>query len=139
MASWLDEKYRDWSPIFTPLMNQTDAGFISRPIVALPTPLTWEPVRGVTLLGDAAHVMPPLGQDVNLALQDAAELAVAICEEPDMDVACRRYEASMLPRVERIAAEVNEGFARLFSANPEGRPDRMAELAGYRSVAEAGR
>lgn len=139
VVGWLHEKYRDWSPIFRPLLNGTDAGFISRPIVALPAPLTWGPVNGVTLLGDAAHVMPPLGQGVNLALQDAAELATAISEEPDVNVALRRYEANMLPRAERIAAEVNEGFAQLFNANRGERSDRAAELDGYRSAAEAGR
>ncbi|GGR21278.1 FAD-dependent oxidoreductase [Deinococcus ruber] len=139
VVAWLQEQYQSWSPLFMPLLTETDVGFVNRPIVALPAPLTWDRVKGVTLLGDAAHVMPPLGQGVNLALQDAADLAVAISEEPNVDRALQRYEERMLPRAGRIATEVNAGFTQLFSAEPGEAPDRTAELAGYRSAVESKR
>jgi 2-polyprenyl-6-methoxyphenol hydroxylase-like FAD-dependent oxidoreductase len=47
----------------------------------------------VAYLGDAAHATSPqLGQGTNLALLDAAALAAALEDEPDVHTALRRYE-----------------------------------------------
>ncbi len=57
----------------------------------------WMPrvVRGrVALLGDAAHASSPLlGHGINLAMQDARDLAASIETEPTIDRALNRYNA----------------------------------------------
>lgn len=39
---------------------------------------TWAANSHITLLGDAAHIMPPSGEGVNLAMLDALELSEAL-------------------------------------------------------------
>ncbi|WP_342593434.1 FAD-dependent oxidoreductase [Streptomyces inhibens] len=86
-----------WGERLLHLLRYNDGGFINRPLFALPVPHTWEHVPGITLLGDAAHLMPPLGLGANLAMLDGTELATALVTEPDVDDAVRAYESIMLP------------------------------------------
>ncbi|MEU4510574.1 NAD(P)/FAD-dependent oxidoreductase [Nonomuraea wenchangensis] len=92
------ERYRDWSPRLRRLIADNDGPYVDRPIFALPVPHVWEHNPTVTLLGDAAHLMPPLGVGVNLALLDACELALAVAHHDTVDEAIHAYEQTMLPR-----------------------------------------
>jgi 2-polyprenyl-6-methoxyphenol hydroxylase-like FAD-dependent oxidoreductase len=69
----------------------------------------------LTLVGDAAHVMPPLGVGVNLAMLDAAELAEALIGSVDWRQAVREYEKVMLDRAERISVHCNAAFDEMYS------------------------
>jgi 2-polyprenyl-6-methoxyphenol hydroxylase-like FAD-dependent oxidoreductase len=118
-ARLLDD-YAHWSPRMRRLISDNDGRYVDRPIFALPVPHTWDHNPAVTLLGDAAHLMPPLGVGVNLAMLDAAELAVALAEEPTIGDAVHRYEATMLPRSTETAKLLEGGAEKLVSA---GIPD----------------
>jgi hypothetical protein len=50
-----------WHESLRDFIRHSDSGFVNRPLFVLPVPHMWEHAPGVTLLGDAAHLMPPLG------------------------------------------------------------------------------
>ncbi|MFI6347163.1 FAD-dependent oxidoreductase [Streptomyces sp. NPDC050560] len=113
----LRHEYANWSPRLRQLLTDNDGPYVDRPLFALPVPHTWEQNPTVTLLGDAAHLMPPLGVGVNLAMLDAAELALALANAATVADAVRAYEKTMLPRSVETARALQGGAEHLLSAD----------------------
>ncbi|MGW1057686.1 FAD-dependent oxidoreductase [Micromonospora rubida] len=104
------DRFAAWAPRMRQMISDNDGPYIDRPIHVLPVPHAWERNPTVTLLGDAAHLMPPLGVGVNMAMLDASDLAVALANSATVDEAVRAYENVMLPRSADIA-KMLEGHA----------------------------
>ncbi|MEU6328768.1 NAD(P)/FAD-dependent oxidoreductase [Streptomyces sp. NPDC047049] len=90
--------YQGWDESLLDILRDNEGGFLNRPMFVLPVPHRWQRVPGITLLGDAAHLMPPAGVGANLALLDGADLARAVVGHPTIDQALDAYESVMLPR-----------------------------------------
>jgi 2-polyprenyl-6-methoxyphenol hydroxylase-like FAD-dependent oxidoreductase len=117
-------EYPDWAPALTDLIRACDDTVWPRPIHALPTGLTWGRRPGVTLAGDAAHLMSPFaGEGANIALIDGADLARAVLAGPDLETALAHYEKEMFPRAAKSAALSQKGLGTMFVDGP---PRRMA-------------
>jgi 2-polyprenyl-6-methoxyphenol hydroxylase-like FAD-dependent oxidoreductase len=102
-------EFDGWVPELTALITHCETAPILREIYTLPDGHRWDRVPGVTLLGDAAHLMPPAGEGANLAMFDGAELGKAIAAHPDdIEAALAAYEEAMFPRSESEYADAHE-------------------------------
>ncbi|WP_394846766.1 FAD-dependent monooxygenase [Pendulispora brunnea] len=112
-------EFADWHPDLRGLIAAGSGALIHRPIYALPVGHRWQRTPGVTLLGDAAHLMSPFaGEGANLAMQDGAELALAIAAHPgDIEAAFTEYEAAMFARSQEAAADSARSLHLCFGAN----------------------
>jgi 2-polyprenyl-6-methoxyphenol hydroxylase-like FAD-dependent oxidoreductase len=110
--------YEGWAaPVLDLLRRGTT--FVRRHLYVLPVSHTWTHVPAVTLLGDAAHLMPPLGVGANLAMLEGAELAEAVAAAPgDLDEVVRAFEEQMWARAAKWATITNAGLERLVSPDP---------------------
>lgn len=93
------QEFDGWAPELTALITDSDTAPVVRPHYTLPVGHRWDRVPGVTLVGDAAHLIPPNGEGANLAMLDGAELGEALAAHPgDIEGALAAYEQVMFPR-----------------------------------------
>ena len=112
------EEFDGWTPALTALITDGETDPVPRAIHALPVEHRWAREPGVTLLGDAAHLMIPSGEGANLAMFDGAELGKAIAANPgDVEAALIAYEKDLFPRSASEAAEAKEVLKVCIGAN----------------------
>jgi 2-polyprenyl-6-methoxyphenol hydroxylase-like FAD-dependent oxidoreductase len=141
----LRARFDGFAPELLRIIDESEGTLPNRPIFALPTPTVWEHRDGVTLLGDAAHVMSPFGGNgVNLALLDGAELAQAVLSAVDggspLGDALRAYEALMVERGARIGQAANDAIVEHYAVGGpdlDGIPDFEEEARRWRDEAVA--
>lgn len=112
-------EFGGWAPALTALITDSDTAPVLRPINRLPIGHRWNRVAGVTLLGDAAHLMSPFaGEGANLAMLDGAELGRALAAHPhDVEAAFSAYERALFARSEPVAAESDHNQRLFFAAD----------------------
>ena len=108
----LMELYADWNPRITALIAASDDTIVPRSLTTLPIGLTWPSNPSITLVGDAAHLMPPVGEGANMALLDGALLGLSLAAHPDDHAtAVAEYEREMFERTgaaARMSADMQE-------------------------------
>ncbi|KAI6091044.1 FAD/NAD(P)-binding domain-containing protein [Hypoxylon rubiginosum] len=137
------EEFKNWAPELREIIASIDESKVwPRNLMTLPTGFRWDPKPGITLMGDAAHVMCPfVGQGVNAAMADAMELSRAIEAASDeqwsrqsLDGHIRQYERMMWDRVRR-AQKLTEDMMGLMLLTP-GAPASVIEKYVVRATTD---
>jgi len=108
VLAWFKKEYAEWSDFWCELFENAETPFIPRPIYCMPLDQNWEAKPNVTMLGDAAHVMPPFaGEGVNMAMLDALELCECLSTNAygSFQEAIAIYETNMRKRAAIMAKE----------------------------------
>ena len=128
-------EFADWAPELTALITDGDTTPVLRAVNALPIGHRWDRVPGVTLLGDAAHVMSPFaGEGANLAMFDGSELGNALAAHPDdVETALAEYERALFPRGAEFAAESDRNHQLIFG---DDTPDGLLKLLTGQELAQ---
>jgi 2-polyprenyl-6-methoxyphenol hydroxylase-like FAD-dependent oxidoreductase len=123
----VEAEFTGWAPELTALITDGETAPVLRAVNALPISHRWDRVAGLTLLGDAAHLMSPFaGEGANLAMFDGSELGKAIAARPDdVEAAVAEYEQALFPRSAQFAAESDRNHQLLFADNT---PDGLLKL-----------
>lgn len=121
--------FSDWTPKLRALLETCGVLWV-RPLYTLPPGLAWKHRPGVTIIGDAAHLMSPFaGEGANLAMVDGANLGVAIADaledSKDVDKAVETFEKIMQARAETSAKESAHNMEAFIS---DGGAKRAAQI-----------
>lgn len=118
MLQWFQNEYSGWSPLWEELFRKAKTAFIPRLIYSMPLDQTWEAQSNLTLIGDAAHVMPPFaGEGANMAMLDALELSEYLTDGRyhTLQEAISNYEQAMRKRAAIATEESLENGERMHS------------------------
>lgn len=119
MLAWFKKEYSKWGSIWYELFENASMPVIPRPVYCMPSDQTWEALSNLTMLGDAAHVMPPFaGEGANMAMLDALELSECLTSDQynTLQDAIAFYETNMRKRAAIAAKQSLENGERMHSA-----------------------
>ena len=110
----LKDLYAGWALWMLQAIDHSDEqAMFHRPLFSLPIGHRWDHVRGVTLIGDAAHQMCPFsGEGANLAMLDGLKLGIVLVgtivggsDADTREAAIVVWEQEMLDLAEKVAVE----------------------------------
>ncbi|QEC65749.1 FAD-dependent monooxygenase [Mucilaginibacter ginsenosidivorans] len=126
VLAWFKKEFAGWADIWDELFENSFI-FTPRLQYCMPFDQNWIALPNLTMLGDAAHLMPPYaGEGVNMAMLDALELAECLLSKdiPSVHCAIAAYESKMRIRAVETARMTMEQTAALHS------PDGLDHMLG---------
>lgn len=117
--SWFRTRFADWGMQWHELFATDKSYFIPRPMYHYTGLQQWPVSGNITMLGDAAHRMPPYaGEGVNMAMLDALELShhLTLSEHADMQSSIAAFEQDMCTRAAEVTAFTLQQMQALHSA-----------------------
>ncbi len=133
VTAWFKSEFAGWSEAWLELFENANGPFIPRPQYCMPLDKSWHTLPNLTLIGDAAHIMPPYaGEGVNMAMLDALELSQCLLSGTHNDIpsALAAYEKQMHERFAEVGKETMENTKWMHS------PDALSILVNFFSQAK---
>jgi 2-polyprenyl-6-methoxyphenol hydroxylase-like FAD-dependent oxidoreductase len=128
VAGWFRKQFGSWHPMYQEFFESDEVSIVPRPMYHFPLDQTWETLPDLTMLGDAAHRMPPYaGEGVNMAMQDAFELAECLTGNECKNIrdAVAKYELQMQKRAAEVTLDTLENTEMMHS---EGAIDKLVAM-----------
>lgn len=127
VCAWFEEEFPGWDHRWLELFENASLPLVARPQYCMPLDQTWTTLPNLTLLGDAAHPMPPSGEGVNLAMLDALELSECLTSGAfkEIQTALAAYESHMQVRA---AKEAQDSLEMVEWMHAEGALAAMVQL-----------
>jgi 2-polyprenyl-6-methoxyphenol hydroxylase-like FAD-dependent oxidoreductase len=123
VLAWFKAEFAGWDSAWHELFENAGIAFTARPQYCMPFDQTWAASPNLTIIGDAAHLMPPYaGEGVNMAMLDALELSQCLLSDDfdNLQQAIAAFENRMRTRAAEAAAQSLESTKLLHSPDAIG-------------------
>ncbi|MET4083171.1 2-polyprenyl-6-methoxyphenol hydroxylase-like FAD-dependent oxidoreductase [Pedobacter sp. UYP30] len=118
VKQWFNIHFSEWNAVYHELFETDKVSIVPRPLYHYEASQQWQTQDNFTIIGDAAHVMPPYaGEGVNMAMLDALELSEAMLNGKNLKLAFENFERKMLERASAITALTMMNTVQLHKQN----------------------
>ena len=123
-------------------LDNPDANLDIRGLYTIPHGTSWEHKKGVTLVGDAAHIMLPNGEGVNQAMLDTLLLSEVIgkayCQDrvkfaEDLAQPLKEFEDKMIERAIKVGMDTDMLIKAMFGSDDAAK-DMMAFFMAHQEA-----
>lgn len=108
VAEWFKKEFITWNTDWQEIFETNEISIIPRPMYHFPIDQYWKPLPNLTIIGDAAHRIPPYaGEGANQAMADALDFYEIFCfgNHETIEDAVSLFENKMRSRMEEITAD----------------------------------
>ncbi|WP_291150819.1 FAD-dependent oxidoreductase [Flavobacterium sp. UBA7680] len=108
VAEWFKKEFRTWNTDWQEIFETNEISIIPRPMYHFPIDQYWKPLPNLTIIGDAAHRIPPYaGEGANQAMADALDFYEIFCfgNHETIEDAVSLFENKMRSRMEEITED----------------------------------
>lgn len=119
VAAWFAQEFSAWSPQWQEMFAPGGLPIVPRRTYAYAQDQPWQSRPNLTMLGDAAHRMPPNGEGVNQAMADALDLSEALCggHFATIGQAIVSFEKTMATRMVGVVDETRQLLEMMHAEN----------------------
>ncbi len=108
VAEWFKKEFTTWNTDWQEIFETNEISIIPRPMYHFPIDQYWKPLPNLTIIGDAAHRIPPYaGEGANQAMADALDFYEIFCfgNYETIEDAVSLFENKMRSRMEEITED----------------------------------